>query len=92
MTEKDRMNVLIDTQPVDPSYEEIMLEPAFECMVDRGLKDVRRGGGEIRNEATCAVLGGKAIRWRATHSSTVVPASLSMHRSSLGERSSCRPL
>ncbi len=43
MTEKDRMKALIEAQPDDATYEELMRELAFECMVERGLKDSREG-------------------------------------------------
>ncbi|MFH0924291.1 MAG: hypothetical protein V1872_01445 [bacterium] len=34
---------IIQNQPEDSSYEEILRELAFECMVERGLKDSRQG-------------------------------------------------
>ena len=37
------MKALIEQQPEDATYEEIMRELAFERMVDRGLADVRAG-------------------------------------------------
>ena len=59
MSEKDRMKALIDAQPDDASYEEIMRELAFERMVERGVEDVREGR-VISNEEM-----GKRIRlWR----------------------------
>jgi len=38
---KSRMVEVIDGQPEDATYEEIMRELAFERMVTRGLDDVR---------------------------------------------------
>ena len=49
MTAKERIQHLIDAQPDDATYEEILRELTFERMVDRGLKDVREGN-VISNE------------------------------------------
>ena len=38
---KEKMTQVIQSQPDDASYEEIMRELAFERMVERGLEDVR---------------------------------------------------
>ena len=43
MTAKEQMKTLIEEQPDDASYEEIMRELAFARMVDRGLADARQG-------------------------------------------------
>ncbi len=43
MTAKERIKALLDTQPDDASYEEILRELSFERMIDRGLADVRNG-------------------------------------------------
>ena len=40
---KEKMTEIIQSQPDDASYEEIMKELAFERMVERGMDDVRRG-------------------------------------------------
>ncbi len=40
---KERMTQVIQTQPEDSSYKEILRELAFGLMVERGLKDVRAG-------------------------------------------------
>ena len=37
------MTKIIQEQPEDASYEEIMRELAFERMVERGLEDSRKG-------------------------------------------------
>jgi predicted transcriptional regulator len=42
-TVKEKMAEVIESQPDDASYEEIMRELAFERMVDRGLEDSRKG-------------------------------------------------
>ena len=43
MTVKDKIKAIIDSQPDDASYEEIVRELAFERMVERGLEDSRKG-------------------------------------------------
>lgn len=42
---------VIEAQPDDASYEEIMRELAFERMVERGLADVRAGRSVSHDEA-----------------------------------------
>jgi predicted transcriptional regulator len=42
-TAKEKMTEVIQSQPDDASYEEIMRELAFEKMIDRGLDDMRQG-------------------------------------------------
>ena len=42
-TVKQKMAEVIQSQPDDASYEEIMRELSFERMVDRGLKESREG-------------------------------------------------
>jgi len=46
---KEVMTKIIQEQPDDASYEEIMRELAFERMIERGLEDSRKGRG-ISNE------------------------------------------
>jgi hypothetical protein len=41
-TAKEKMTEIIQSQPDDASYEEIMRELAFERMVNRGLEDVKQ--------------------------------------------------
>lgn len=41
MSTKERMKELINEQPDDATYEEIMRELAFARMVERGLADAR---------------------------------------------------
>ena len=40
---KEKMKEVIDSQPDDATYEEILRELAFERMVERGLEDSREG-------------------------------------------------
>lgn len=42
-TLKEAMTKIIQEQPEDASYEEIMRELAFERMIERGLEDSRKG-------------------------------------------------
>lgn len=42
-TAKEQMSRIIDAQPEDSSYEEILRELAFARMVERGMKDSDRG-------------------------------------------------
>lgn len=59
MTEKDRMKALIEAQPDDATYEELLRELAFEGMVERGLKDVREGRVMTHDE-----MGQRVRQWR----------------------------
>lgn len=43
MTVKEKMEKIIQSQPDDSSYDEILRELAFDRMVERGLKDYREG-------------------------------------------------
>ena len=40
---KERMTELIQTQPEDSSFDEILRELAFEQMIARGTEDSRKG-------------------------------------------------
>ena len=40
---KEKMTEVIQAQPEDATYEEIMRELAFERMIERGLADARSG-------------------------------------------------
>ena len=42
-TLKDKMALLIESQPDDASYEEIMRELALQHTIDCGLNDCRQG-------------------------------------------------
>lgn len=46
---KEKMTKVIQSQPEDATYEEIMRELAFERMIERGLDD-SRSGRVISNE------------------------------------------
>lgn len=46
---KETMKEVIDAQPDDSSYEEILRELAFARMIDRGLED-SRAGRTVSNE------------------------------------------
>ena len=48
-TAKELVREVLETQPEDASYEEIMRELAFERMVARGMEDVR-AGRVVRND------------------------------------------
>ncbi len=55
---KAKMVELIQEQPEDATYEEIMRELAFQRMVDRGLEDAH-AGKTISNEE----MGHRIRRW-----------------------------
>jgi predicted transcriptional regulator len=40
---KEKIKVVVETQPEDASYEEIIRELMFERMIDRGLADAKKG-------------------------------------------------
>jgi len=46
---KDRIKEIVESQPDDVSYDEILRELAFERMVERGLAD-SRAEELVRNE------------------------------------------
>ncbi len=48
---KALLRAVIEAQPEDASYEEIMRELAFERMIERGLADVRTGRSVSHEEA-----------------------------------------
>jgi predicted transcriptional regulator len=43
MTTKERIKEIVENQPEDATYEEIVRELAFSGMIERGLKDSRNG-------------------------------------------------
>ena len=45
------IRTIVDNQPEDASYEEILRELAFDRMVERGLSDVRANRVMNNNEA-----------------------------------------
>ncbi len=40
-TAKDQLKQIIESQPEDSSYDDILRELAFKRMVDKGLEDVK---------------------------------------------------
>lgn len=42
-TAKEKMKEVIESQPDDATYEQILRELSFQCMVERGLDDSRKG-------------------------------------------------
>lgn len=42
-TAKEQIQEIVRRQPDDSSYDEILRELAFACMVERGLEDSRAG-------------------------------------------------
>ena len=40
---KDQIKQILDSQPDDSSYDEILKELAFKRMIDKGLDDVKAG-------------------------------------------------
>lgn len=48
---KSLLRDVIEAQPEDASYEEIMRELAFERMIERGLADVRSGRSVSHDDA-----------------------------------------
>ena len=42
-TPKEQLRRIVDQQPDDSSYEEIVREVAFAAIVERGLADAREG-------------------------------------------------
>ena len=59
MTAKERIRELLDAQPDDASYDEILRELAFGRMVDRGMADAREGR-VVSNEE----MGKRIRRWQ----------------------------
>ena len=56
---KDRMIAIIESQPDDSSYDEILRELAFAVMVERGIAD-SDAGRTISNEE----MGRRIESWR----------------------------
>ncbi|MBW2097116.1 MAG: hypothetical protein JRI80_19860 [Deltaproteobacteria bacterium] len=54
-TAKEKIREVIEAQPDDASYEEIMRELAFEQMVERGLADARKGRVISNDEMKCRI-------------------------------------
>jgi predicted transcriptional regulator len=43
MTTKEKMKILMESQPDDSRYNEVLRELAFADMIERGLEDARKG-------------------------------------------------
>ena len=54
VTAKERILALVEQQPDDSSFDEILHELAFARMVDRGLVDVAAGRVVARMATCCA--------------------------------------
>jgi predicted transcriptional regulator len=52
---KEKMKEVIQSQPEDASFEEIMRELAFERMIARGLEDSRAGRVISNEEMKCRI-------------------------------------
>lgn len=57
---KEKMVEVIRNQPDDASYEEIVRELVFQCMIEQGLAD-SRAGRVISNEE----LGRRIAEWQS---------------------------
>lgn len=60
MSAKEKIRDLLEAQPDDASYDEILHELAFERMIDRGLSDARSGRVVTNNE-----MGERIRRWQS---------------------------
>ena len=54
-TAKEELTKLIQDQPDDSSYDEILRELAFNLMVQRGLKDSDEGKSISNDEMGCRI-------------------------------------
>ena len=59
MTDKEKVRELVESQPEDASYDDIVRELAFDRMVERGLKDSREGR-HVSNEE----MGRRIATWQ----------------------------
>ena len=59
MTDKEKVRELVESQPDDASYDDIVRELAFDRMVERGLKDSREGH-HVSNEE----MGRRIATWQ----------------------------
>jgi len=60
MTAKEKIRELVETQPDDASYDEILRELAFERMIERGLSDARQARAMSNEE-----MGKRILRWQS---------------------------
>lgn len=61
LSAKALLREVIEAQPDDANYEEIMREPAFERMVERGLADVRTGRSVSHDEALTRIRSWRSV-------------------------------
>jgi predicted transcriptional regulator len=54
-TPQEQLRRVVDEQPADSSYEEIVREVAFAAMVERGLVDARAGRVSTHDEMRNAI-------------------------------------
>ncbi len=54
-TPQEQLRRVVDEQPADSSYEEIVREVAFAAMVERGLVDAREGRVSTHDEMRQAI-------------------------------------
>ena len=59
MTAKEQMMAVIDAQPDDATFDEILRELAFQRMVERGLADVRQERAKSNED-----MGRRIRQWR----------------------------
>ena len=59
MTAKEQMKAVIEAQPDDATYDEILRELAFRRMVDRGVADSRQDRVTSNEE-----MGRRIRQWR----------------------------
>jgi predicted transcriptional regulator len=57
---KEQMSNIIQDQPEDSSYEEILRELAFALMIDRGMADSRAGRTISHDEMKRRIAGWQA--------------------------------
>jgi len=55
MTDKERAKAVVEAQPDDASYDEIVRELAFARMIDRGLDDVRANRTISHEDMGCRI-------------------------------------
>ncbi len=59
MTVKEKTDQIVDQQPEDTSFDEILQELAFQRMIERGLRDAEEGRVISHEE-----MGNKINSWR----------------------------
>ncbi|MDH5376834.1 MAG: hypothetical protein OEX00_00755 [Gammaproteobacteria bacterium] len=56
-TAKDQIKQILDSQPEDSSYEDLLREIAFKRMVDKGMLDAK-SGNVVSNEEMERIIKG----------------------------------